>query len=480
MSLATALASVSIQTSSLQQVQSLMNEIERDIRHCLQQVGQRPVAESNQACKDIGKKIAGIEASLPAVKPDEETRESFHDLTSDLRCLSARIAIAARKTEGPNAPVICDAGNDLYAAKWQRMANKLAVKERRECVRSLREWQLDRLSSVSSQSCKFPTLVQKLGKIPYTPIPKPGQLFKYQEFGVYVTSNEFGQKRVRDLLKTIKKIPGGVHLGMSGLYNWDLIAHMKSSFAVLVDFNPKVAAFHRKMLDILAGASSREDFFKKACAQITQDLNANRNYYRSNVLFMFENAPHTKYNPLWYQFAPLNERIHLELSVMMDKEGSALSEEQFPILQKMAREGRIVPLHLDFCDTQGMKAIADAVHEEGLVFSSLYLSNSYDYLEHDPEGRKAFKSNVDLLKQDDTCIIDTSYLGFGALKLQSFLHYGKDPATGKPYDPDISRGWLMRKQGGGSWADTNKVDTAAYYQQPEPLKEHEGDGFVQV
>jgi hypothetical protein len=306
-------------------------------------------------------------------------------------------------------------------------------------------------------------------------MPKPQQKLNYEAFGVYATANECGQRRVRNLLKTIKKIPNGVHLGVSGLHNWDVIAHMRSRFAILVDFNPKVVAFNRKMLAILAKAKNPEDFVEKAHAQMKKDLKANNNFYMPNILYKTEHVCEQGYNPRQYIQSIPSQKLRFELERMLKREDGALSNDNFSYLQQLAREGRIVPMHLDFCDTGSVQAVADAVHEENLVFSSLYLSNAYDYLIKNPSSRQAFKKSVQTLQQDQTCIIDTSAVGFSKpLLLKSYLHYGKDPETGNLFNPDISRGWCTKAKKGGAWLDTSKVNPASYYKQPEPLKERTG------
>lgn len=391
---------------SLGQVQTLMSDAERDIRRCYRQFGQRPVAEIDQACKEIGERIAGIEANLAAVKSDEDILESFDLLSADLRCLTTRVAIAAR--QAPPAP----SGSSASAPP-------------------------------APKAFDVPRFLERISKMENKPLAK--SILRI----VYVTSNEFGQKKVRDTLKTTDKIPGGVHFGVSGIYNWDLIAYMKSEFAILGDYNPAVAEFNRRMLAILAEANSPEEFVEKAFEQMKLDLALNEYFYAYNV---FYSATHKLPDN-----TSLRDDLEFQLKRMLQRENGALSKENFPVLQKMAREGRIVPLHLDFCDADAIKMIADAIHEQGFVFSSLYLSNAYDYLQNNPDAAKAFKQNIAVLQQDHTCIID-AFMKLGSIR--SFTFYGKDPETGNLYNPDVLR----------SWGDFSKIDIASYYKKPTSLE----------
>lgn len=368
-------------------VQYLMSEAERDIRRCYRQFGERPVAELDQACKEIGKRIAAIEASLATIDCDEDTRESFHFLSADLQCLSTRVCIAARQSS-------------------RQKEKDLAIQR----------------------------FIQTIGKIEYTQIKK-NSFVGSNTFGVFATSNEVGQTQVLHNLRKAKKFPGGGHLGISGLYNWDIIAQMKSEFAVLIDFNPKVAVFNRNMLAILAEASSPKDFERRALIQMDKDLEADGGFYAFNVRY---DDMHVKYHGRNFSDLPKIEQLKYQLKRMRHREHGALSKENFPFLQKMAREGRIVPLHLDFCDTKAIQTIASAVHEGGHFFSSIYLSNIYDYLQS-TTSNQTFKQNLAALSRPCTCVVDTCLIGDLDDSIHSFVFWYQDPKTGLPYNPDLLR-----------------------------------------
>lgn len=354
--------------SSLQQVHSAMLEAERDVRRCLREVGHRPLAQTDNACKEIGKRIAGIEANLKTLTCDEDTRESFALLSADLQCLTTRVAIAARQDQ-------------------------------------------------KKRKLEIQAILQTISKIEYSPCENEEPID-----AIYVTSNETEQDVILPLLRSMKKISGGGHFGVSGLYNWDLIAQMKSEFAVLVDFNPHVPLFHRNMLNILIKAKSPEDFVALALDQMKKDIEDNRFNYARNMLYRpldVRGQPYVSMSKI--------DQLAYEFEMMLQRENGALSKENFPFLQKMAQEGRILPLYLNFNDAKGIQAIADAVHKQGHVFSSIYLSNIFSWGHED-----TFQSNVDALKQDGTCIIDSTVWS-------SFVRYGKDPITAKTYDADVCK-----------------------------------------
>lgn len=476
----------------LHQVQTLMNEAEKDIRSCFGQFGKRPVAEIDQVCKEIGTRIPGIQASLAAAKSDGKTMEAFYALTSKLSCLAACIAAAARKGAigvTPSSPIVSrittnavhkipshkvpsklkaaghakaasqpptrrtgeralparvlsNASSDLKpiiknpvskaaagqlattegvsrfaAERWKKLSLRFAVQEARACALQLKEFRSSQIAaSQEKRKIEIQAFLQKISKLePLRTNEDPMATL------VFATSNEPEQENVLGLLRSMKKIRGG-HFGVSGLYNWDIIAQMKSDFAVLVDCNPNVPYFHRNMLNILTRSKNPEDFVAQAIQQMGKDLERNPGFYARNQLYLDRQIRDQDYRNM-----PRIDQVAYQMDLMLKRKNGALSEENFPFLQKMAQEGRILPIYLNFNDPNRVKAIAGAVHGEGHVFSSIYLSNIYNW-----GHENTFQFNVDALKQDGTCIIDTSVK-------QSFIHYGKDPLTGKAYDANLTK-----------------------------------------
>lgn len=452
---------------SNQNLQRLLNDAERDIRRCYDQFSQKPLAEIEETTRTLAQKINAVTCD------NVDAREDLHSLAADLRCLGTRIHIAKSQSP-PASPTNLEIRVDIV--KSQSTADLRCMGTRTGIAKSQSTAELrppvthihiaKSLSAAVSPTNSAPVpnfsgLKEKLGKI-----EKPCQNSS-RFHRVFATSNEYNQRQIREVVKAMKKIPDGIHFGVSGLHNWNLIAQMKSRFAVLVDLNPKVADFHRKMLRILCRAKSPNDFLLQATTQIKVDA---RNGSKCAINSLYKDRC-GQYNPAPYRRLKYSEKLRFQLNRML-REDLAFSKENFPFLQKMAKEGRIVPLYADICNTKVMQEIADAVHGEGLVFSSIYVSNIYDYLKKHPIARKNFQQNINAMKQDGTCIIDTT-LVTRKNSVGSFIHYGKDPVTGNPYDPDIARGWLEERAQRPcvEWVDANKVKTANYYKSPAPLED---------
>lgn len=428
---------------TLQQAHSLLNEADRDIAYCKAQIGCRSQAELDRACQILTERLAAIESSLPS---DGNALSQFHDIRAALTCLEICVSIDAHaKVEN--------------AEKWERLGGKLWADQRRTCVQQLKELR------PKARKFNVSRFVQRIKTIK-APDSKP--VFS----GVFATSNESGQKIIHDLLTKMEKTPNGVHLGVSGLQNWDHIAQMRSSFAILVDHNPKVVEFNRNLLEILAKAESPQDFMAKAFEKMKGDLAKDPNHYADNIpnrqlagekwKKFFGSEPYV-FNLCMTKL----QVLQVGLKRILFLKNGPLSEKNFSFMQKMAREGKIMPLHADLCDKQTMQAIADAVHEQGFDFSSLYLSNVYDYARKEPATRDAFQYTLDALMNDKTCVIDASFVGIeenalfapqGICFINSFIHYGKDPETGNRFDPDVARG-------------LSKVALSSYYKQPMPLSD---------
>jgi hypothetical protein len=434
---------------SNQNLQRLLNNAERDIRRCFGQFNQKPLAVIEETAQKLANKITAVTCD------NAGAREDLHSLAADLRCLGTRIHIAKRQspsTSPTNLETHIDIAKSQSAADLRPRITRIGIAKSQSA---------DPPPANAAPASNFFRLKVRLGKI-----EKPSQNSS-RFHRVFATSNEYNQRQIREVVKAMKKIPDGAHFGVSGLHNWNLIAQMKSRFAVLVDLNPEVADFHRKMLRILCRAKSPNDFLLQATAQIKVDARKGLKC-ATNSLYADRCG---QYNPASYRRLKYEEKLRFQLNKML-REDLALSKENFPFLQKMAKEGRIVPLYADLCNTKVIQEIADALHAEGLVFSSIYVSNIYDYLKKNPIARKNFQQNINAMKQDGTCIIDTT-LVTRKYSVGSFIHYGKDPVTGNPYNPDIARGWLAKRAGKqcGEWVDTSLVDTGAYYKSPAPLED---------
>ena len=62
-------------------------------------------------------------------------------------------------------------------------------------------------------------------------------------FGVNITSNEIGTKKIYEALSQFKASKNSCHIGVSGWYNLDVIATRRTERGIIFDSNPEVALF---------------------------------------------------------------------------------------------------------------------------------------------------------------------------------------------------------------------------------------------
>ncbi len=259
-------------------------------------------------------------------------------------------------------------------------------------------------------------------------------------FPVYISANEFGFIKALELVEKISTREGGVYLGVSGMQNWDYIVRQKPQLALLADFNPKEVAFNKQMLEIIHESKTASDFESKAILQITTDFTKDSGSYEVNRRYGIDVNNRN--------FTILESLIN-EIKEIVRREDGPLANKNFSFFQQMVREGRVVALSLDLTDPKRITRLSEIIHSNGLTFSFLYLSNVYDYFEHDKERSASFKTAVNALKEKETLIVDTT-LCRSIWMLKTYLVWGEDPYTSHPYDPDIVRGW-------------HEVDRASYY-----------------
>jgi|GEM_PF-4102386 len=212
----------------------------------------------------------------------------------------------------------------------------------------------------------------------------------------FLTTNETGVETTFESLEKVEKIARGVHIGVSGLHNWDYIAAMRSSFAILIDHSTNSCQFNSKALEILRSSPTRLVFKQKLLEELAR-------------------APYeVSYNFLYGDTSILKNHSR-EILGWFGKSYSALHNDmRFNFLKKLALDNRILVIRLSLLDCDKIEQIPRILHRIGLKVSSLYLSNVYDYFCKDElrdglsEQQIAFKKSVSLLKDDDTCIIDST------------------------------------------------------------------------
>lgn len=146
------------------------------------------------------------------------------------------------------------------------------------------------------------------------------------------------------------------HVGVSGLFNYDMMAARKSGFAILLDINPNVIKVHKIVIELLKDMdiATRHDFMAKFMTRLRSD---------SVNLMVFD------------------LRLFQALERQLEQEHTWLgTDEAFEHIRLLAIADRIVPIELSLADTKNLAAIAQAIRSADYRVDTLYTSNVIEWI----------------------------------------------------------------------------------------------------
>jgi hypothetical protein len=114
----------------------------------------------------------------------------------------------------------------------------------------------------------------------------------------------------------------------------------------------------------------------------------------------------------WRRFPTLGE-LFAQRSPEGDAAGFLGSELAFRAVQRMEREGRIVPVVGDFGGDHALHAVGDALRARGLTVSVFYVSNVEQYVMPEPAKWRAWIRNVLALPHTDDSVFLRCHLDQG-------------------------------------------------------------------
>lgn len=222
----------------------------------------------------------------------------------------------------------------------------------------------------------------------------------YVQAPPYILPNEPEPGRVIEQLKNYDKPQGDAlncHIGVSGLFNYDVVAARKSDFALLIDINKNTVALHWLTIMILQDTKihTRQQFIKALMHNL-------REYKRE--LFIFSGSSISN------------------LPQELTRKGSWLeSDEKFSYIQQMAVENRIMPTLLSISDRDALQKLAAIIKENGFRLDTLYTSNVIEWLLR--KTNDAFKTQMNFaagmlpLIDQSSLYISSDQIGTRSLKL---------------------------------------------------------------
>lgn len=207
--------------------------------------------------------------------------------------------------------------------------------------------------------------------------------------GIYITTNETNLEATQEFFRNHPRPASEIktiHIGCATWHNLDMICARKSTYGLIVDFNPKNAAFIRKTCEFINSSPSREVFK----AKMKNHLNSLTGNERDLFFHRDQNGLPT-------------DRIDEELM----RNGSWLqSEESYRYLkEEVISKDRLVSITEDMRNFENFSRIREFLDEHALVVDTLYLSNICNFMNTDHDKR-AFARSIGLLLNGESILIN--------------------------------------------------------------------------
>ncbi len=233
---------------------------------------------------------------------------------------------------------------------------------------------------------------------------------KGQINGIYITTNETNLEGARQLFKERPRPEDGIstiHIGCATWHNLDMICTRRSTYGLIIDFNPKNAEFIKKTIDLIGFSESR-DAFKQAMIMHLNSLEG-----KEKELFFHAD-----------QKGLPTDRIEMELL----REGSWLqSEENYLFIkQQLVAKDRLIAITEDITNFENFAKIRKFLDSNNIVIDTLYLSNICNFM-RTPSDKNAFMKSTKHLLNADTIFINSRQHGLpGAITVRQQPVLGKE------------------------------------------------------
>jgi len=175
--------------------------------------------------------------------------------------------------------------------------------------------------------------------------------------GTFLLSNESFLARDKFAVSGLGRPEKTVHIGLAGMFNFDMLAARKTGYAILLDKNERQIEAFRLMRNVIGAAINSTEFVRSF-------LDALQKRYD----YFFPNHE---------EFEKFSESFKFGLTQSDSWLGNA---EDFDWIRNMFREGRILSYRADVANANLFRAIGDWMGRQQLELDSVYLSNVPEWL----------------------------------------------------------------------------------------------------
>ncbi|WP_309890358.1 SUMF1/EgtB/PvdO family nonheme iron enzyme [Archangium sp.] len=231
----------------------------------------------------------------------------------------------------------------------------------------------------------------------------------------YIKSNEALQYLWGDAIKNV----GGGYVGLGADQGYSFIAHARSQWAWVFDYDPTVIRLHHVLRAVVKRAAKREDFVaaftdKRAAATrtaIEQEWASLPEDERSAIVSVFDTAR----RQLWAEYSR-----ELKPARWTEGFGWLQTEDNYRYVRLLMQQGRVIAVKGNMLTDKALPSIARAAKSLGVPIRVYYPSNAEEQWKQLPQQ---YRDNVRQLPFDERSVILRTLITKKFHKSGSYWHY---------------------------------------------------------
>jgi formylglycine-generating enzyme required for sulfatase activity len=231
----------------------------------------------------------------------------------------------------------------------------------------------------------------------------------------YIKSNEALQYLFGDSIKNV----GGGYVGLGADQSYSFIAHARSQWAWIFDYDPTVIRIHHILRAVVKRASTREDFVaaftdkraKATRAAIEEEWASLPEDERAAIISVFDSARRS----LWAEYTR-----ELRPARWTEGFGWLQNDENYRYVRLLFEQGRITAIKGNMLTDKALPSIASAARSLGVPIRVYYPSNAEEQWKQLPPQ---YRQNVRQLPFDERSVILRTLITKKFHKSGSRWHY---------------------------------------------------------
>ena len=191
---------------------------------------------------------------------------------------------------------------------------------------------------------------------------------------VYIRSNETNQAEVAEKLQGCVRDSNFIHVGVSGMQNYDFIARLRPQYAMLIDINEATCLFHSLIKEAILSSENVNEFIEYITKKLSQSD------------FQISEA---------------------HIRAFQEKKDFWLQDDNFQYIREMFQRGDIKIQNVNIADERTSEMLESYCEEKRAQVGSIYISNVADWLIDNLDELFSMETNIQKLKgkRDEMIVI---------------------------------------------------------------------------